>query len=298
MRKARLALASLAVGLAVACSSAGTFSNIGNNLDSSRAVAPAPAGQAGGSVGYGPDSAAKQGQGESSSGVLGVLFQSDKVLILTAQLQLRSADPWAVSKKVQQVALGFGGDVVGVNESGTGDSKSAVVTIRVPNDQFNTALQQIKTIDGADLQSAQVTGEDKTEQFIDLDARLKAKQQEESRYLALLAKANTVDEILKVDQVLSTVRAQIEQLQGQLNALKNRSAMATITTAVSTTPILPSPIETGWQPQRTFQAAVAALGGMLRVFADVAIWALVWSWLPLLALGFLYVLSRRVRTAA
>src|SRR5919198_1527590 len=200
MRKARLALASLAVGLAVACSSAGTFSNIGNNLDSSRAVAPAPAGQAGGSVGYGPDSAAKQGQGESSSGVLGVLFQSDKVLILTAQLQLRSADPWAVSKKVQQVA--------------------------------------------------------------------------------------------------STVRAQIEQLQGQLNALKNRSAMATITTSVSTTPILPSPIETGWQPQRTFQAAVAALGGMLRVFADVAIWALVWSWLPLLALGFLYVLSRRVRTAA
>ena len=65
-----------------------------------------------------------------------------------------------------------------VNQSGSGDTKSATVTIRVPNDRFNAALNQIKAIDGVDLQSAQVTGEDKTEQFIDLDARLKAKQDE------------------------------------------------------------------------------------------------------------------------
>lgn len=296
MRKARLALVAAAVGLALACSgSAAQFSNIGNNLDG-RVAAPAPQGVSG--VASGQADAAKQGQPNGpTSGVLGVLFQSDKVLILTAQLQFRSADPWAISRTIQQLAVGFGGDVIGVNESGVGDTKSATVTIRVPNDQFNGALNRIKAIDGADLQSAQVTGEDKTEQFIDLDARLKAKQQEEARYLALLTKANTVDEILKVDNVLATVRSQIEQLQGQLNALKNRSQMATITASVSTAPVVPTPIETGWQPQRTFQAAVAALGGLMRVFADVAIWALVWSWIPLLGLGALFVLSRRVRPA-
>ena len=297
MRKARLALFAFAAGLAVACSAApATFSNIGSSLDS-RGANPAPAAQGG--TAYAPADAAKLGQPDGlNSGVLsGVVFQSDKVLVLTAQLQLRSSDPFAVGDKIQQLALGVGGDVIGVNQSGTGDNKSTVVTIRVPNDRFNGVLGQIKTIEGVDLQSAQVTGEDKTDQFIDLDARLKAKQDEESRYLALLAKANSVDEILKVDQVLSTVRAQIEQLQGQLNALKNRSAMATITTAVSTAPLGPSPIDTGWQPQRTFQTAVAALGSLMRVFADVAIWAVVWSWIPILALAALFVLSRRVRPA-
>ena len=295
MRRVRLALLAAAAGLAVACSGAAQFSNIGNNLDS-RAAAPAPAAQGG--TAFGAATSSQTQPDGLNSGVLGgTVFQSDKVLVLTAQLQLRSSDPFAVGDKIQQLALGAGGDVIGVNQSGSGDNKNTVVTIRVPNDRFNNVLGQIKTIDGVDLQSAQVTGEDKTEQFIDLDARLKAKQDEESRYLALLAKANSVDEILKVDQVLSTVRAQIEQLQGQLNALKNRSAMATITAAVSTVPAVPNPIDTGWQPQRTFQAAIAALTGTLRVFADVAIWALVWSWLPLLALGGLFVLTRRVRPA-
>ena len=293
MTRARLAFAALVTGLAVACAGATT---------GPAGVAPAqpPAGQAGrGELQYGaPADAAKGGQGGGlNSGVLGVLYQSDKVLVLTAQLQLRSADPWAVSQHIQQIAKGVNGDVIGVNQSGTGDTKSATVTVRVPNDAFDGVLAQIRAIEGADLQSAQMSGEDKTEQFIDLDARLKAKQQEEARYLTLLAKANTVDDILKVDQVLSNVRAQIEQLQGQLNALKNRSSMATITASISTAAALPTPIDTGWQPQRTFQAAVAALGGFLRVFADVAIWAVVWSWLPVLVLGALFVLSRRMRPA-
>jgi hypothetical protein len=292
MRKARLAFVALAAGLALACSGQA----IPVNLDSRPAPVPAPAA---GGAGSASAEAAKHGQSDGlNSGVLGgAVFQSDKVLVLTAQVQLRSADPFAVGDKIQQLALGVGGDVIGVNQSGTGDNKSTVVTIRVPNDRFNSVLSQIKSIEGVDLQSAQVTGEDKTDQFIDLDARLKAKRDEESRYLALLAKADTVDEILKVDQVLSTVRAQIEQLQGQLNALKNRSAMATITASVSTVPILTNPIDTAWQPQRTFQTAVAALGSMLRIVADVAIWALVWSWIPLLALGVLFLVTRRVRTA-
>jgi len=295
MRKARFAFAALAAGLAVAC--AGTATSA---LPAPRAAAPAI--NADGATQYSPAGttvdASKGGSAEGlNSGVLGVLFQADKVLVLTAQLQFRAADPWGLGDKIQQIALAMNGDVVGVNQSGSGDTKSAIVTIRVPNDRFNAALNQIKAIDGVDLQSAQVTGEDKTEQFIDLDARLKAKQDEEARYLALLAKADTVDNILKIDQVLSSVRAQIEQLQGQLNALKNRSTMATITASLSTAGIVASPLDTGWQPQRTFQTAIAALGGLMRVFADVAIWALVWSWIPLLALGALFVVTRRARTA-
>ena len=286
MSKARFALAALAAVLLAACGG-GAVAPVGPATGvagrGNPALAPAP------ELNTALQDSAKQG---TTNGVLGVRFQSDRVLVLTAQLNFKAGDPWQVADRVQSLALGLGGDVVGVSQSGQAEDKSATVTIRVPNERFNDALAQIKAIEGAELISAQVSGEDKTEQFIDLDARLKAKQQEESRYLALLARADKIDDILKIDQVLSQVRAQIEQLQGQLNALKTRSSMATISLTVSTAAPALKPLETGWQPAKTFQAAVASLVSVLRVFADVAIWAFVWLWLPLLALGLAVVLTR------
>ncbi len=300
MAKRWLVLASALALFALACGSAAapnTFSNIGNNVDAARTVAvPAPA----------QGVPAVRGAAEAQSGpgaqvnpgqpVLGVRFQSDRVLVLTAQLSLKADDAWSISDRVQSLAFALGGDITGVTQSGGGENKAATVTIRVPNERFNDALRQIKSLDGAELLSAQVAGEDRTEQFIDLDARLKAKQQEESRYLALLAKADKIDDILRIDQVLSQVRAQIEQLQGQLNVLKNRSSMATINVSVAPAGFAPKPLETGWQPAKTFQQATAALLATLRVFADYAIWALVWVWVPLLVLGVVFAVSRsRVR---
>lgn len=287
MSKARLALGALVVLLLAAC--AGTGASAPQTLSRggpAEAPAPMPPTAVGGST----EDAAKQST--LSSGVLGVRFQSDRVLILTAQLHLSAGDPWQISDRVQSLALSFGGEVIGVTQSGKGDQRSATVTVRVPNDRFNDALAQIKTLEGSELETAQVSGEDRTEQFIDLDARLKAKQQEEARYLALLARAEQIDDILKIDQVLSNVRTQIEQLQGQLNALKNRSAMATISVSVSSAAALPGVPDSGWQPARTFQAATAALLSTIRVFADAAIWAFVWLWVPLLGLGLVLALSR------
>jgi len=155
--------------------------------------------------------------------------------------------------------------------------------VRVPNERFQDALSQIRGIADVEVRNAKVTGEDRTEQFIDLEARLKAKQAEEQRYLALLSRANTIDEILKIDQVLSGVRAQIEQLQGQLNFLKNRSTMATVTVSVATLTGAPSQLpKDAWQPQRTFEAAIATLLAFMRVVGDALIWALVWAWLPVI----------------
>lgn len=286
--QARFAIVALVVLLLAACAGAQStsFSPISGGAP---AVAPMPPGGAEGALRG--DSAAQN----ASSGVLGVRFQSDRVLILTAQLHLTAGDPWQLSDRVQSLALSFGGEVIGVTQSGKGDQKSATVTVRVPNDRFNDALNQIKTLEGSELETAQVSGEDRTEQFIDLDARLKAKQQEEARYLALLARAEQIDDILKIDQVLANVRTQIEQLQGQLNALKNRSAMATISVSVASALLGPTGPDSGWQPAKTFQQASAALLAMVRVFADAAIWAFVWLWVPLLGLG-LFVLLSRART--
>jgi hypothetical protein len=206
---------------------------------------------------------------------------------------MRAQDPWATADRVQSIAMGMGGDVVNVAQSGQGDQRSAAVTVRVPKDRFNDALNQLKSIPDIEVNTAQVKGEDRTEQFVDLEARLKAKQAEEQRYVALLARAQTIEEILRIDQVLSNVRVQIEQLTGQLNSLRNRSAMSTITVSIAA--LLVTPPTEAWQPLKTFQAALNSVANVFRVLGDVLIWALVWAWLPVL-LFIAATFAARVRT--
>lgn len=237
-----------------------------------------------------PDARAQAG--DTANGVpVPQAFDTGRAVILSASIALRASDPWAVADKAQAVAAGLGGDVIGLAQSGTKDEKVATLTLRVPSDRFTDALRQLRGLD-AEVVSSNVEGKDVTDQFVDLKARLAAKQGEEQRYLALLTRADKIDDILKIDQALGSVRTQIEQLQGQVNSISSRTQFSTI--SVSITPVaapLPTP-GTAWDPARTIALAVAALTTLLRGLADLAIWLLVLGWIPLLALALAYAIAR------
>ena len=112
-----------------------------------------------------------------------------------------------------------------------------------------------------------------------------SKQAEEARYLALLARAEKIEDILRIDQTLNAVRTQIEQLTGQLNSMKNRTTFSTISLSITPTGVLPVGDPKVYDPSKTVERAIAALGVMLRVASDLAIWLLVFAWIPLLLLG-------------
>jgi hypothetical protein len=285
-RTIRVLLAAAAVlVLAAACSGSGqTFSNIGNNLDSSRT------GVAGDAAKGAPGAIPAPGVGTSST----IVTSPQRNLILTASVVMRSQDPWATADKARAIANGLGGDVLGLSQTGQGDNRSAMLTVRVPSDRFDEALRQLKLLDG-EVVSSSVDAKDVTDQFADLQARLVAKQAEEARYLQLFPQAKTVDETLKIDAALANVRTQIEQLQGQVNLIKNRTDYSTIT--LSVTPIAPIPGEptSTWDPAKTFAKAAATLTAFFRVVADLAIWTLVFGWIPLLGLAFALFASRMRR---
>src|SRR5438034_5491205 len=289
MRKLALLIAAPLL-LATACSSAGS--------------SPTAQGR-GGEVG-----APAPGAADSFSNVSGnaasapdksiptVVVSGDRNLILTAKIDMRTKDPWATSDRAQAIASGLGGDVLNLSQSGTADTRSASLTIRVPSSRFADALQQLRTLEG-EIQTSGVSAQDVTDQFVDLQARLAAKQAEEQRYLAILTKANTIDEILKVDASLSNVRTQIEQLTGQINSIKQRTDYSTISMSIATIAVLPGDTTTkAWDPAKTVTRALAALGAMLQVFADVVIWLFVFGWLPLLALAAVVLVTRARRPAA
>lgn len=220
-----------------------------------------------------------------------IVTNATRNLILTANVSMKTQDPWATADKARAIATGLGGDILAMSQTGQGENRSALITVRVPSDRFDEALRQLKLLDGEVLTS-NVDAKDVTDQFTDLQARLVAKQAEEQRYLQLFPQAKTVDETLKIDAALGNVRVQIEQLQGQLNLIKNRTEFSTITMAIS--PIVTVPTETGgaWDPSKTFAKAIAALSVFFKFAADVAIWILVFGWIPLIALALLLAATR------
>jgi hypothetical protein len=231
-------------------------------------------------------------------GIPTVVVSGDRNLILTAKIDMRSKDPWATSDRAQAIASGLGGDVLNLSQSGSADTRSASLTIRVPSSRFGDALQALKSLDG-EIQTSGVSAQDVTDQFVDLQARLTAKQAEEQRYIAILNRANTIDEILKVDASLGSVRTQIEQLTAQINSIKNRTEFSTISMSISTLTALPGDTTSkAWDPAKTVGRALAALGAMLQVVADVVIWLVVYGWVPLLAAAVLFFAAARMRRPA
>jgi hypothetical protein len=112
--------------------------------------------------------------------------------------------------------------------------------VRVPQPQFFAALERLEAV--GEVQGRNVGSQDMSEQFIDLEARLKSAQRQEQSLLSLLQKAVNVTEVLTIERELNRIRGEIERLQGQLNFLQRRVELATISIS-----LLP-PKEDGGQP--------------------------------------------------
>lgn len=101
------------------------------------------------------------------------------------------------------------------------------LTIRIPTNNFQKTIDSISN-HVAFFDTKRVSSKDVTEEFIDLEARLKAKQTLEKRYLELLSKAKNVKEILEIEKELSKIREEIEAKQGRLKYLTNKVALSTL----------------------------------------------------------------------
>ncbi len=101
------------------------------------------------------------------------------------------------------------------------------IVIRVPNQNFEKLLSEV-TQGITYFDEKQITSEDVTEQFIDLEARLKSKKELEARYIDLLRKATKVSDIIEIEQQINVIREEIESKEGQLNYMKSRVSMSTL----------------------------------------------------------------------
>ena len=147
-------------------------------------------------------------------------------IISTASLNLEVEDVPAAVQRVTAIAEDLGGFVEQLSSVGGEDRENANLTLRVPQDRFTAAIGRIEAL--GNVHSRDLGREDVSEEFIDLEARLKSLKREEVSLLSLLERAAGVSDVLAIERELSRVRLEIERHQGRLDFLERRVDLATI----------------------------------------------------------------------
>ena len=101
------------------------------------------------------------------------------------------------------------------------------ITAKIPKDKLTEFLNKIETL--GEVKYSSISGRDVTEEYIDLEARLKNYEAEERNLLKIMEKAEKVEDILKIEKELARIRGEIEVLKGRIRYLNNRVEFATVT---------------------------------------------------------------------
>ncbi len=210
----------------------------------------------------------------------------DQKIIRTGGLSLVVEDVRGTAGTIGSIAEGVGGYVQTSNISERGDGTLyGSVTIRVPSDRFTDVLTETKKL-ATLVQDETTDAQDVTEEYTDLDAQLRNAKAQEAEYLNILSRAESVQDILAVQSYLSGTRAQIEQLQGRLQYLENRTAYATLSISLSEEPSIMAP--TGdFRPGSAAREAIQALVGVLQSLVVLGIWTIIVGGPFLIILGLI-----------
>ena len=156
---------------------------------------------------------------------------SDRKIIRNAELSLEAENPEDSQRKITAIAELKGGFVVESQQSVsdvTANSRDIVtMTVRIPAARFSETLSDIRNVSSR-VVAETIKGQDVTEEFIDIEAQLRAKKALEQQFMEIMKRASSVDDALSVQRQLADVRGEIERVEGRKRFLENQSSLSTI----------------------------------------------------------------------
>jgi hypothetical protein len=178
--------------------------------------------------------------------------------------------------------------------SSSARERSGSVTLRVPADRFAETLRELRALGEVEVQS--VRGQDVTAEYVDLRARLRIAKARRAVLLGLMEEATTIEQTIRVQNALDDTQLRIEELQGQLRLLDDRTSLATIRLSMREEGVEPKPEVQEASLANAFERSVA---GFIAVIAAIVIGT--GYLLPLVAIALIVwlvvVLVRRRRAA-
>lgn len=200
-----------------------------------------------------------------------------RIVIRSAQLSIVAQDVQAVTDALKDFAQKNGGFVVSADvETGEGYPPTADVTLRVPADRLDQAVAFVKK-QALRVASESVTGEDVTEEYVDIGARLGNLGASETQLLAIMKDARKTEDVLSVHREIERVRGEIDVLAGRKKYLEQSAKLSSVSVSVATDEASLPVVESGdeWRPVVVAKEAVAAFVDLLKFLANLAIWVVV-----------------------
>ena len=215
---------------------------------------------------------------------------TQRLIIKDATLDLEVENTDRAIGGVTQVVGDKQGYIISQRVWYDGGHKYATLTIGVPVQEFENALRRLRGLATRVLNES-ASGEDVTDQYVDLQSRLRNLEATRDRIRVFLDQATTIDEALEVNRQLSEMEDQIEQVKGRLNYLRDRAAFSTIT--VNLNPLLPTPTLAPptptptptavpatptpdvWRPGETVGEATGVLTAILKGLTEFSIWVII-----------------------
>jgi len=232
----------------------------------------------------------------------------ERMIIWTGDVSLIVKDAGESLEKVEAIAKDLGGYVVNSSSWYQDDQLRARLTIRVPSGEFDAAMARLKEL-AIRVENRNVSTQDVTEEYTDLDARLRNLEATETELLELLTevreRTSKAEDVLAVYREITNIRGQIEQLKGRMQYLEKMTAMATINVELIPDVLAKPLVVAGWRPTGTAANALRTLIRTLQRVVDAAIWLIIYALptlvviaIPFFILGLIWRRWRRKRKAA
>jgi hypothetical protein len=203
----------------------------------------------------------------------------ERMIIWTGDISLIVKDVEESLEKVEAIARDLGGYVVSSSSWYQEEQLRARLTIRVPAEEFDMAMARLKDL-AIRVESRNISTQDVTEEYTDLDSRLHNLEATERELLELLTevreRTSRAEDILAVHREVSNIRGQIEQVKGRMQYLEKMTAMATINIELIPHALARPIVVAGWQPTGTAANALRALVKTLQFIVDAAIWIIIY----------------------
>jgi Domain of unknown function (DUF4349) len=203
----------------------------------------------------------------------------DRKIIRNGNLTIEVASPIESQRKIFSIAESHGGFVVTseMTQQATEDKSkpqlSVNLVVRVPSSQFDQVVEEIRATGNRIVQEKR-TGQDVTEEFIDLEARIKNQKALENQFLEIMKRAGKVSDALEVQTQLADVRTEIEKLEGRKRFLENQASLSTINVTLQTPTQIVNAVGFWYNVRSAFADGVDVAGAIV-LFVIRAVIALV-----------------------
>ncbi len=194
-----------------------------NTLNPAPAAAPMPADQSSTGSGTSTGSSAGSGGGAKASSALGA-----PAIISKGQISLTTKDIPHARFKLQQMLDAWNGTIA--NEQSTADKHGKTdqtrLELRIPSSHFDQAMNDLSGL--GTLVNRNRSSEDVTTQVIDNNTRVRSQKLSIARIQALLAQAQTLNQVISIESELSQRQADLDSLEQQQKYLADQTSLATI----------------------------------------------------------------------